>query len=117
MRWGVLGFVWACALTGMILKIFFFANIPEWLGLSFYLGLGWVGLVTAIGLYRKVGIRPLKNLFLGAFAYTIGALLDFLDVPTLISGVFAAHEVFHLLVLMGVGFHWAYIRRIVIQAK
>ena len=116
LRWGILTFVWGAAISGIILKSVFFETIPEWVGLMLYLGLGWVGLISAIALYRAVGTRPLLPLLGGALAYTLGAVLEFERVPTLIPGVFGPHEIFHLLVLVGVGMHWMYIRRITTQA-
>ncbi|HEY8219024.1 MAG TPA: hemolysin III family protein, partial [Methylobacter sp.] len=44
LRWGFLVTVWVLAISGLIVKTIFFTTIPEWLGLSFYLGLGWMGL-------------------------------------------------------------------------
>ena len=46
-RWGVLALIWSAAITGIVLKTIFFDDFPEWLGLAFYLGLGWVGLLRA----------------------------------------------------------------------
>lgn len=116
LRWGMLGIIWGAALSGMMLKLLFFTQIPEWVGLSIYLGLGWTGLISATLLYRMIGFRPLLPLVAGALFYTIGALLDFFDVPVLKAGVFAAHETFHLFVLAGVASHWLYVRRIAVSA-
>ena len=94
----------------------FFTDFPEWVGLTLYLGLGWVGLISATALYRMVGLPPLRPLIGGALAYTVGAALEFAEVPTFMPGIVGPHEVFHLFVLVGVGMHWTYIRRIVIYA-
>ena len=116
MRWGVLAVVWSAAVTGIVLKSIFFSGIAEWVGLSLYLGLGWAGLVSAIALYRAVGLAPLRPLIGGALAYTLGAAIEFAKFPTLVAGVVGPHEVFHVLVLVGVAMHWTYIRRISIYA-
>jgi len=115
-RWGILAIVWSAALAGMLLKLFFFAAVPDWVSLLLYLSLGWAGLVSATLLYRAVGLRPLRPLIGGAVAYTLGAVLEFAEVPSLYTGVFGPHELFHLLVLLGVALHWTYIRRIVVAA-
>lgn len=115
-RWGILAIVWSAALAGILLKLFFFAAIPEWVSLALYLSLGWAGLVSATLLYRAVGLTPLRPLIGGAIAYTVGATLEFAEVPRLYAGVFGPHELFHLLVLLGVALHWIYIRRIVVAA-
>ncbi|NIR95541.1 MAG: DNA-binding protein, partial [Gammaproteobacteria bacterium] len=46
LRWGILLLIWAIAITGITLKSIFFNDIAEWLGLTLYLGLGWVGALT-----------------------------------------------------------------------
>jgi len=116
LRWGMLAMIWGAALSGIILKLLFFTRIPEWVGLSLYLGLGWTGLISATALYRIVGFRPLLPLVSGALFYTVGALLDFLNVPVVKAHVFGPHETFHLFVLAGVAAHWLYIRRIAVSA-
>lgn len=116
LRWGILALVWTAAVAGMVLKSVWFDVIPEWVGLSLYLGLGWVGLISAIALYRLVGLTPLMPLIGGAMAYTLGAVFEYARVPTLAVGIVGPHEIFHLLVLTGVGMHWEYIRRITVQA-
>jgi channel protein (hemolysin III family) len=116
MRWGVLSVVWLLAVGGIVIKSLFFANLPEWISLTMYLGLGWVGLVSAIALYRIVGLKPLRPLIAGAIAYTVGACLDFLGLPNVFPGFIGPHEIFHAFVLIGVGMHWTYIRRVVTQA-
>jgi len=49
-RWGILSLVWTIAITGLVLKIVFFTDIPEWLGLIFYLSMGWLGMVSGFKL-------------------------------------------------------------------
>lgn len=110
-RWGFLLLIWTCAITGLTLKTIYFNDIPEWLGLSFYLALGWLGAVSAILLYRTRGFRFIKPLLYGSLAYTFGALIDFNQTPILIAGVLGPHELFHVGILFGVGFHWAFVVR------
>ena len=112
MRWAVLGFVWTCALTGIVLKAVFFNDIPEWVSLLLYLGLGWGGAFSTIALYRFYGWPPLRPLVWGAASYTIGATLDFLKTPVIVPGVIGPHELFHLFVLAGVTCHFVYIWRL-----
>src|SRR5262249_40158017 len=51
-RWGPLLLIWSAAISGITLKTVFFAGLPEALGLSFYLSLGWVGAFSAAVLWR-----------------------------------------------------------------
>ncbi len=112
MRWGVLGFVWTCAITGIVFKAVFFDHIPEWVGLTLYLGLGWVGIVSLFSLRRSYGWPPLAPLVWGALAYTAGAVLEFARWPVPIPGIVGPHELFHLFVLAGVSWHFVYIWRL-----
>jgi channel protein (hemolysin III family) len=77
-----------------------------------YLGLGWLGVISTVALARRFGARFVLPLVWGALAYTIGALVDFLGWPVLVPGVVGPHEIFHLAVLAGISFHWAFINRI-----
>lgn len=117
MRWGMLALVWLAAVAAIVVKSIWFDAIPEWLGLTLYLGLGWAGLISAVALYRIFGLAPLAPLLGGAAAYTLGAALEFAEVPTIASGIFASHEIFHVLVLIGVALHWEYIRRVVVASQ
>jgi channel protein (hemolysin III family) len=115
-RWGMLLLIWASAITGLTLKTVFFTQIPDALGVSLYLGLGWVGAISAYLLYRRCGLRPLVPVIIGALAYTLGAVLDFAAYPVLVPGVIGAHEIFHVLVLVGIAAHWRFIRDIAIDS-
>ena len=112
MRWGVLALVWACAITGIVFKAVFFDRIPEWVGLTLYLGLGWVGIVSLLLLQRRHGWTPLGPLVWGALAYTVGAALEFARWPVPLPGIVGPHELFHLFVLAGVSWHFVYIWRL-----
>jgi channel protein (hemolysin III family) len=109
-HWHLLAWIWVAAIAGLVLKTVYFDATPQWLGLLMYLGLGWVGLVSTVALARRFGVRFVLPLVWGALAYTIGALVDFAGWPALVPGVVGPHEVFHLAVLAGISFHWAFIR-------
>ncbi|MHC4384335.1 MAG: hemolysin III family protein [Planctomycetota bacterium] len=99
----------AAAITGITLKTIFFDDLVEWLGLSFYLTLGWFGGVAAIFLVRRYGFAFIKPLLWGGIAYSIGGVADFLRWPTVVPRVVEGHEVFHVAVLAGAVFHWRFI--------
>jgi channel protein (hemolysin III family) len=108
-RWGMLAGIWTLALAGAAMKMLYFSEIPEWLGLLFYLGLGWLGLVSWTMLLRRHGFQAVRVALWGALAYTSGALVDFLRWPELVPQVIGAHELFHLAVLAGIALHWTFI--------
>jgi len=110
-RWGVLLLVWGLAIAGLTLKVVFFQDIPESLGLTLYLGLGWLGLGSGIAVWRRFGFSFFKPMLFSALAYTTGALLDFLRWPIIVGGVLGPHELFHMAVLAGIGFHWRFVSK------
>ena len=112
MRTGVLIFLWAAAITGIVLKSIFFEQTPIWVGASLYAGLGWMGLISGIALLRRDGFASMALLLYGGLAYTAGlifeiitAKLEFQPVPGFIGG----HEIFHICVLAGMALHWKFI--------
>jgi channel protein (hemolysin III family) len=108
-RWGMLAGIWGAALAGLILKTIYFATMPEWLGMLMYLGLGWMGVISALALARRYGWRFMHLVLWGALAYTGGAVIEFLRWPALLAGIVGPHELFHLAVLAGLSCHWAFI--------
>jgi len=110
-RWGMVSMVWALALTGVALKLIWFERVTELQGLCFYLGLGWVGLISGVKVVRSYGWPVLRPLLWGGVAYTVGAVLEFLRWPVLIPQVVGPHELFHLAVLAGVACHWVFLHR------
>ena len=112
-RWGILFLIWALAITGMTLKSIFFHDMAEWLGLLFYLGLGWVGILSAYLTHRLHGFTIIKPLLYGAIAYTAGASLEFLRLPIVIPGVIGPHELFHIAVLLGIAWHWQFVKNLI----
>lgn len=113
LRWGVLVFIWSAAVTGITLKSIYFNDLPEWMSLALYLGLGWVGALSGYFLYRHFGFERIRLILWGAFAYTAGAVLEFFRFPVLMPSVIGPHELFHVLVLIGIATHWTYIHRLV----
>jgi channel protein (hemolysin III family) len=113
-RWQrhLLGWIWAAAIVGLTLKTVYFNGMPSWLGLAMYLGLGWLGVISIAALARRFGLRFVLPLVWGGLAYTGGALVEHFRWPVLDPNIFGPHELFHLAVLAGISFHWAFVRRI-----
>lgn len=108
-RWGMLLLIWAIAISAITLKTIYFHDLSEWLGLSLYLGMGWLGAITGILLTRRYGFSFIKYLIYGALAYTAGAIVEFIHMPVLIPGIIGPHELFHVAVLIGLGYHFAFV--------
>jgi channel protein (hemolysin III family) len=105
-------FIWTAAVTGITLKTIFFDDVPEWLGLSLYLGMGWFGVFFAAVLMQRYSFAFIAPLLWGGIAYSIGSAFDYARWPTVIPGVIDGHEVFHVAVIIGAIFHWVFIWRI-----
>ncbi len=108
-RWLVLAIMWAAVATAISLKSVFFNDFPEWFGLILYLGFGWLGFASGGWLWRRYGYRFIRPLLWGGIAYSIGAVAEFMGAPWLWPGVFGPHEFFHVMVLVGLACHWAFI--------
>jgi channel protein (hemolysin III family) len=108
-RWAPLAFVWTVAATGITLKAVFYDDLPYWSDLTFYLGLGWLGGITALYLGRRYGFAFIKPLLFGGIAYTAGAMVEVLHMRSLIPGVVNAHEILHIADLVGASFHFYFI--------
>ncbi|HEV3202830.1 MAG TPA: hemolysin III family protein [Gemmataceae bacterium] len=109
LRWAPLMGIWSAAITGITLKTIFFEDLAEWLWLTFYLSLGWVGAISAVLLGMRYGFAFIKPLLWGGLVYSLGGALDLLNWPVVIPGVVHPHEVFHLAVLAGAWFHWCFV--------
>jgi channel protein (hemolysin III family) len=116
LRSGVIAFVWIVTATAIPLKTMFFAEVPEWLGLTLFLAFPWLGLGSCLLLWHRRGLRYVAPLFLGGAAYTIGAVIEFVRWPNPWPGVIHAHELFHLLVIAGVWLHWRFCATIAMEA-
>jgi channel protein (hemolysin III family) len=108
-RWGMLAGIWGAALAGLVLKTVYFSTVPEWLGLAMYLGLGWMGVISALHLRRRFGWRFIQLVLWGALAYTAGAVIEFVRWPVLLPGIVGPHELFHLAVLAGITCIWVFV--------
>lgn len=111
-RWGALAIIWAIALLGIALKSIYFDSISPHVGTAMYIGMGWIGLFSWASIVRRYGYDFAQPIMWGGLAYTIGAILDILRWPVVISGVIQWHEVFHIAVLMGLACHWSFIYQI-----
>ncbi|MFZ2168430.1 MAG: hemolysin III family protein [Methylococcaceae bacterium] len=109
LRWGFLVIVWVLAISGLVVKTIYFTTIPEWLGLSFYLVLGWMGVFMGFKLWRRYGFAFIQPLVIGGICYTVGAIIEYHQKLIILTGIIGPHEVLHIAVLAGIGFQWRFI--------
>lgn len=115
--WGFLLLIWLLAIVGLTLKTVYFHEMAEWIGLSIYIGLGWMGIVSGYLTHRLHGFSVIKPLLYGAIAYTLGAIMEFMRVPVIIPGVIGPHECFHIAVIAGIAWHWLFIRNFLLKSN
>jgi len=111
-RWLPLFLIWGLAITGVVIKTVFFHDLHEWLGLTWYLALGWLGVISGFMVARRYGFEFIKPLLWGGAAYSIGAIFDFTGRPEIIPGVVHPHEIFHVAVLIGALYQFHFIWQI-----
>lgn len=92
--WIILAVVWAIALLGTILKLFFTGRFKIFSTLL-YVGMGWVIIFAIKPLMENLSPLGLQWLLGGGIAYTIGAVLYS------ISRLNYNHAIFHFFVLLG----------------
>lgn len=108
-RWGVIFLIWIIAILGITLKSIYFNSISASVGTAMYIGMGWIGFGSWLSIVRRYGFDFAKPIMWGGIAYTVGAILDSLQWPVVISGIIQWHEVFHVAVLLGLASHWSFI--------
>jgi hemolysin III len=101
----VLAVVWGGALAGIVLELAW-AGAPRWLGGVVYLALGWVAVVAMPQLFTRLGVAGGLLIVAGGLVYSAGAAVYALRRPDPVPAVFGYHEVFHLLVIVGVAAHF-----------
>jgi hemolysin III len=106
----VLVVVWGGAVAGIVLELAW-TRAPRWLGGVVYLALGWVAVVAMPQLFARLGMAGGLLLVAGGLAYSAGAAVYALRRPDPAPAVFGYHEVFHLLVIVGVAAHFLAISR------
>lgn len=105
--WALLAAAWAIALAGIPFKIWWL-DAPIWVSTGTYLAMGYMALLAAAPLAAAVSAGGLAWLVGGGVAYTAGAIIFSRERPDPFPGVFGHHEIWHLLVLVGSGCHFAF---------
>jgi hemolysin III len=86
--------VWTLAIAG-IASLWLLPKVPHPVVVTFYLSLGWLGIVPIYQYYRAVGGRAMMWVWLGAALYSLGAICELTQWPILIPGWVRSHEVLH----------------------
>ncbi len=98
----LLALVWATALIGIIIKIFFI-NCPHWVSSVIYIAMGWTCVLVFKPLLHQLPPAAFGLLLAGGIIYTIGGIIYGLKLPIFnkFPKNFGSHEIFHLFVMGG----------------
>lgn len=116
-RWrvGLLAGIWSLAALGIALRLAW--DLPIGVLTVFYLFMGWIGCAMYFELARVLGHAGVRPIWIGGLFYSVGAILNGLDWPVIVPGVFEAHELFHLFVMTGTGWHYYFMLSHVVPAR
>jgi hemolysin III len=112
--WGVplLCVVGGLAVLGVVLKLAFFhgARIVSY---GLYIVMGWVAIVATPALVDSLTVAQLALIVAGGVAYTVGFPVLLARRPDPWPATFGYHEVWHLLVVVAAGLHFAAVSAVV----
>jgi hemolysin III len=97
--WTVLSIVWACAITGIVMKAFHTGKF-EGLSTFLYVMMGWLIIPAIKPLYDSVSFQTFLLLMLGGVFYTSGTFFFVKDNKRYY------HSIWHLFVLAGSTLHF-----------
>ena len=108
----LLTIIWSGAAANIVMHLVWL-DAPKWLSAALYVALGWVGVAAMPTMVGTSGWTPTLLLLGGGIFYSLGALVYARRRPDPVPTVFGYHEVFHALVVLGAGLHWAAVALIV----
>ena len=110
--WSLLAALWATAAVGI--AAVFGGNPSARIRVTLYVAMGWLGLVAAIPMVRVLPPPAIAWVLGGGVIYTAGAFVFLADRPHLWPGRFAAHDLWHCMVLAGSACHFIAVLRYVV---
>ena len=111
--WSLFGVVWGLAFLGILIDTLSRSRLPDWATALLYLVMGWIALVAVGPLVRALPPAGLAWLLAGCVIYTVGAVICVRNQPRLRPGVFGAHELWHVLVLLASACHFVLMWRFI----
>lgn len=102
---GILIAQWSLVLTGIFIS--FLSNAPRVLKTAIYLLMGWVVVIPFKSLIEAMPPVIIALLVAGGISYTLGAVIYALKKPDPNPPYMGFHEIFHIFVMAGAGFHLA----------
>jgi hemolysin III len=103
--WTLLGCVWGLAVIG-ICTVWFPRWRKDWARVVIYLSMGWLALIATGEIVSRFTGPALAWLLAGGVVYSAGAAVFVTNRPCLWSGRFVAHDLWHVMVLLGSACHF-----------
>lgn len=105
--WMLLIAVWAIALLGMIMNLFWI-HCPKWVSSAIYISMGWVCVFAFMKIKQALTPLEFSWLLAGGIIYTIGGVIYALKLPIFqkLPKYFGSHEIFHCFVIAGSACHY-----------
>jgi hemolysin III len=103
--WTLLALEWLLAAIGIV--IIARGPVRQWPRVILYLAMSWVVIIAVGPLWQALTPAAIAWLIAGGIVYTGGAVIYAMDRPHLWPGKFAAHDLWHVLVLIGSACHFA----------
>jgi hemolysin III len=107
-RWTMMSIQWGLVGFGLVTQIFF-PRAPRLFYAIIYLVMGWLAIIPIKQMLATMTPVQASLLFAGGVFFTLGGLIYATKRPRLIPGIFSFHELFHIMVLIGGGLHYALI--------
>jgi hemolysin III len=108
--------VWVGAAGGVALKMFW-PHAPTWVGVPFYLALGWVAVFVLPELLASGGVAVLVLIIVGGLLYSVGAIFYATRRPNTWPATFGYHEYFHACVSLAALCHCVAIWLVLFQVS
>jgi hemolysin III len=103
--WGLLVAVWLLAAVG-IAAVWLWRSRRTWARVTIYLCMGWLALLATGEIFRTFPTSAVAWLVAGGVVYSVGAVVFITDRPHLWPGRFMAHDLWHVMVLLGSACHF-----------
>ncbi len=107
-----LAVVWGIAVVGIVLKLTLKSPVT-WLSVTLQLVMGWSAVFWFPTFLERFGWWGAWPVIAGGVAYTVGVVFYATQRPRMFPRVFAAHELFHVLVVTASSLHWLAVWRVI----
>jgi hemolysin III len=103
--WAVLGTVWGIAALGIVLRSVW-RQLPKYVTNTLFIALGWLPVALVLS-DQPLPLGGLVLLAAGGLVYSAGFVVYVIERPNPWPGTFGFHELWHLLVMLAAGLHFA----------